>query len=118
MSKLRCRRSLMITPILVLLPFSVALSAPADYPTAAIADYVYGCMKANGETQPVLRKCSCSLDVVASLVPYDDYSAAEAYLGLRRMTGERASLFRDSEASTAVVDRLRRAQAEADVRCF
>lgn len=101
-----------------LLPWSAALSAPSDYPTATIADYVYGCMKANGETQQVLRKCSCSLDVIASLLPYERYSEAEAYLSLRRVTGERGVIFRTSEASRAAIDRLRRAQAEADVRCF
>ena len=30
-----------------------------DYPTTARADYVFGCMKANGETQEILQKCSC-----------------------------------------------------------
>src|ERR1700729_2944840 len=48
-----------------------------DYPTSARADYVFACMKANGETQDVLQKCSCSIDVVASLIPYDKYVAAE-----------------------------------------
>ena len=44
-----------------------------DYPTTARADYVFGCMKANGETQEILQKCSCSIDVIASLIPYDRY---------------------------------------------
>src|SRR5882757_4986947 len=35
-----------------------------DYPTSARADYVFGCMKANGETQELLQKCSCSIDVI------------------------------------------------------
>jgi hypothetical protein len=31
-----------------------------DYPTAARVDYVFGCMKANGETQHTLDRCSCA----------------------------------------------------------
>src|SRR5215510_13466191 len=38
-----------------------------DYPTAARADYVFACMKTNGETRPALEKCSCSIDVIASI---------------------------------------------------
>ncbi len=26
-------------------------------------DYVFGCMKANGETQEILQKCSCSIEL-------------------------------------------------------
>jgi hypothetical protein len=37
-----------------------------DYPTAARADYVFACMKTNGDTRPALEKCSCSIDVIAS----------------------------------------------------
>ena len=104
--------------ILALLPWSGAVGAPSDYPTATIADYVYGCMKANGETRMALEKCSCSIDVIASLVPYEDYSEAEAYLSLRFVTGERGVIFRTAEPARAAIDRLRRAQAEAEVRCF
>src|SRR5262249_6741803 len=50
-----------------------------DYPTAARADYVFACMKTNGDTQPALEKCSCSIDVIASILPYDRYVAAETF---------------------------------------
>jgi hypothetical protein len=46
------------------------------------ADYVFACMKANGETRPALEKCSCSIDVIASILPYDRYVAAETFLSL------------------------------------
>ena len=48
-------------------------TAAGDYPTAALADYVYGCMKSNGETREALERCSCSIDVIASIIPYDHY---------------------------------------------
>src|SRR5262249_43258773 len=46
-----------------------------DYPTAARADYVFACMKTNGETRRALEQCSCSIDVIASILPYDHYVA-------------------------------------------
>jgi hypothetical protein len=51
-----------------------------DYPTVARADYVFGCMKANGETRQALERCSCSIDVIASILPYERYVTAETAL--------------------------------------
>lgn len=89
-----------------------------DYPTAARADYVFGCMAVNGGTQRALEQCSCSIDVIASILPYDDYVAAETVLSLRQESGERVGMFRDSAMATTFVADLRRAQAEADILCF
>lgn len=90
----------------------------ADYPTVAIADYVLGCMKANAETRTVLEQCSCSIDVISTLLPYPDYEEAETFLSLGLVTGERGVLFRTSEQSKTAVRDLRRAQIEAELRCF
>ena len=68
-----------------------------DYPTLARADYVFGCMKANGETQEILRKCSCSIDVIASIIPYDGYVTAETILSMSQVTGPVGSEFRSTE---------------------
>src|SRR5947207_12919674 len=38
-----------------------------DYPTSARAEYVFACMKANGETRHALDQCACSIDVLAAL---------------------------------------------------
>src|ERR1700747_3337956 len=58
----------------VVLAAGAVMAAPAalnDYPTAARADYVFACMKSNGDTRQALDQCSCSVDVVASLLPYE-----------------------------------------------
>jgi hypothetical protein len=89
-----------------------------DYPTVVRADYVFGCMKTNGETRHALEQCSCSIDVVASLLPYDRYVTAEAVLSMSQLPGERGSMFRTPEPVRAALNELRRAQAEAEVRCF
>ena len=77
------------------------------------ADYVFACMKANGENQPMLERCSCSIDVIASIIPYEHYVTAETFLRMGQLTGEQGVLFRTSEPSHAAIDALRRAQAEA-----
>jgi hypothetical protein len=93
-------------------------AAPADYPTEALADYVFGCMASNGQTQDSLRRCSCSIDVVASIIPYDKYVQASTVLSLVQRPGENTGVFRDAPWTKAIVDDLRRAQAEAEIRCF
>lgn len=92
--------------------------AEGGYPTVTVVDYVYGCMKANGETRAALENCSCSIDVIASIVPYERYEAAETFRSLGLQTGERGVLFRKSAPAQAAVTELKRAQAEAEVRCF
>ena len=110
--------------IAVLIAFATPLGAGSasaqgnDYPTEAIAEYVYACMKTNGETREVLAACSCSIDVLASLLSYDSFVEASTFLGMMQMQGEGSELFRNSPASHAAVQNLRRAQAEGDVRCF
>ena len=89
-----------------------------DYPTAARADYVFGCMAANGQGRDVLDQCSCSIDVIASILPYDDYVEAETVLSLQQVGGERTSIFRSATLATEIVADLRRAQAEAEIVCF
>ena len=89
-----------------------------DYPTEARADYVFVCMATNGQTRESLRRCSCAIDVVASILPYERYVAAETVLSLRQATGERVGLMRDAPVTNELVRDLRRAQAEGDVRCF
>lgn len=89
-----------------------------DYPTAARAEYVFACMKSNGETPETLRRCACSIDVIASLLPYERYVAAETVASLSQAAGQIGTMMRSTaQAKTALTD-LRRAQAEAEIRCF
>jgi hypothetical protein len=118
----RVRRS-----ICGLVPFLAAWAAPTatgyadgnDYPTSARADYVLGCMATNGNTHEALLKCSCAIDTIASLMPYSHYEQAETALGLQAGggVGGRVGLFRDPPQIKAVIEELRRAQAEANLQC-
>jgi hypothetical protein len=89
-----------------------------DYPTSARVEYVFGCLKANGETRQAIEQCSCSVDVVASLVPYARYVTAETVLSMSQVRGNLGGQFRTSEQAASALNELRRAQAEAEVRCF
>ena len=89
-----------------------------DYPTSARAEYVFGCLKANGETRQAIEQCSCSIDVIASLLPYDRFVTAETVLSLSQVRGNLGGEFRSSEQATSALNDLRRAQADAEVRCF
>ena len=101
---------------------ATALTARAqeinDYPTSVRAEYVFGCLKANGETRQAIEQCSCSIDVVASIVPHERYVTAETVLSMAQVRGNLGGQFRTSEQAASALNDLRRAQAEAEVRCF
>ena len=107
----------------VLGPWAVATAAAPevpgnDYPTIARADYVFGCMQVNGQTRDALERCSCSIDTIAKLLPYDKYEDAETVMRVRQRGGKNASMFQSMPAMRAKVDDLKRAQVEAELRCF
>ena len=89
-----------------------------DYPTEARAEYVFACMKVNGETRDILERCSCSIDVIASLIPYAAYVAAETVASMDQAGGQIGGMFRESALTREDLATLRRAEAEANVRCF
>lgn len=112
-----------LLPALIVLALGAAAPTPQvaalnDYPTEARADYVFACMAVNGQTRDVLRRCSCSIDVVASILPYDAYVEAESVLSIRQTGGERTAIFSSAPILKEAVADLRRAQAEAEIRCF
>jgi hypothetical protein len=101
-----------------------AMIAPAaagnDYPTSETADYVLGCMAANGNTREALLKCSCSIDFIAKRLPFAQYEKAETALSLQLGggVGGRVGLFRDPPEIKEAIEQLRQIQAEATLQCF
>lgn len=91
-----------------------------EYPTEAIGDYLFACMASNGQTQDALKKCSCSIDVISSVLPFEDYAEAETILSMRQVRGggEKMALFRETTMAKEAIDRIRQAQVEAEIRCF
>ncbi|MEM9763018.1 MAG: hypothetical protein AAF968_10975 [Pseudomonadota bacterium] len=97
---------------------AAAQNAGDGYPTAAKADYVLGCMAANGQSRRVLEQCSCAIDHIASVLTYEAYVQAETMLRTLQVGGERVSAMRGSARHNRIVADLRRTQAEADILCF
>ncbi len=89
-----------------------------DYPTMVRADYVFACMQVNGQTREALEKCACSIDAIAALLPYESYEEAETIMRVRQRGGEKAAIFLTNPTLRAKVDDLKRAQVEAELRCF
>jgi hypothetical protein len=88
-----------------------------DYPTTTRGDYIYGCMQVNGQTPTVLEKCACSIDVIASVLPFEQYEEAETVLAVRQRGGENVA-FLFNPAMREKVNNLKRAQIEGELRCF
>ena len=90
----------------------------AGYATAIRAEYVFACMATNGGTPDALRRCSCAIDVIASVLPYDRYEKAETVLRMRRAAGGYLNQEFGSAPANDIVREFEEAQAEAEVRCF
>jgi hypothetical protein len=89
-----------------------------DYPTAARADYVIGCLAANGFRHDLLEKCACGIDTIADMMPYEDYEKAETILSMQaEVHGPQGAIFRNTPIAHEEIDRLRRAEAEVNLRC-
>jgi hypothetical protein len=95
---------------------SVALAE--EYPTKVVAEYVYVCMKANGENAETLDKCSCAIDVIASVLPYERYETAETFKRMAQLAGDNGAAFRNNVQAKASIDEWKRAEVESEVRCF
>lgn len=106
--------------VLVQLWGGVASAAPADYPTQVLADYVFACMATNGQSREALERCSCSIDRIAAVLPYQAYEQAETVLRMQLVPSgdDRMVMFRTSAWAKAKVDALRRAQVAAEFACF
>ena len=97
---------------------SLAMDLPVnDFPTVARADYVFACMQVNGQTREVLEKCSCSIDQIAALLPWSEYEEAETIMSVQLRGGESVAALAFAPLQEKVKT-LKRAQVEAELRCF
>jgi len=88
------------------------------YPTQTKVEFVLQCMEANGKSPENLQRCSCGIDVIASMLPYDTYESAETGLQMTNVPGNRAAAMRQTSTVIDAIDKLRKAQAESNLRCF
>ena len=94
-----------------------AIGTVNDFPTETRGDYIFGCMQVNGNNRLVLAKCACSIDVIASLIPHEDYIEAETVLSYRLKGGESTAPMY-AAAMKDKVHKLKLAQIEGELKCF
>ncbi len=94
-----------------------AVGVENDYPTVTRADYIFGCMQVNGQTRDALEKCACSIDIIASVLPYKKYEEAETIMSVRLKGGEKTA-FLFTPKMREKVNEMKRAQIEGELRCF
>jgi len=88
------------------------------FPTAAIADYVLGCMVANGNTLESLHQCSCSIDLVMDRMSYHDFEQANTVMQIQHDKGQRGIFYREAKWAKKRVEVLEQVQAESTLTCF
>ncbi|MFK7778249.1 MAG: hypothetical protein QM501_09020 [Gimesia sp.] len=89
-----------------------------DYPTAVRADYVFACMATNGQTRETLAKCSCSIDAIAKVMPYELYERAETIMRMQLAQGQRSAMFKNLPWMVDLADKVKQLQAQSTLECF
>ncbi len=90
-----------------------------DYPTAARADFVIGCLMEHEFKHDKLDQCACKIDVIADHLSYDEFDQANTILGVQRNggMGRANDLFRDTPTAKSIMTRFHGAQADANQAC-
>lgn len=113
-------RSAVAAACLAAAGFSVPAAAQqptSDFPTVARADYVFACMQVNGQSRDALEKCSCSIDVIAEIMTFEEYEQIETIRSIY-MRGGKAQQQMGSGTQQQRIKALRQAQVEGELRCF
>jgi len=97
---------------------AIAAVEAKQYPTHVIADYVLGCMAANGNSFESLHQCSCSIDHIMSKIEYEDFEKASTIMQVQLDKGQRGIFYRDSSWAKHGIEKFERVQAESTLKCF
>lgn len=108
-----------LTHLLLFTTMAAPLAAHAhDFPTSGRVEYVLECMQKHEGKYEYLYKCSCAVDQIAKVMPYDDFVLTSTALRYQTLGGERGAEFRDPESVKAMANKLKAIQAAADKACF
>ncbi len=69
-----------------------------DYPTQGRVEYVLTCMDDNGHDFANVYKCSCVIDKIAAVVPYDEFVDESTFAKYAALGGEGGAEFRTDTA--------------------
>jgi hypothetical protein len=87
-----------------------------DYPTQGRVEYVLSCMDDNGHDFVNVYKCSCVIDRIAAVLPYDDFVEQSTFSKYATLGGEGGAEFRVDRAK-AQTKKYRALQADAYRAC-
>ncbi|WP_233836338.1 hypothetical protein [Paraburkholderia sp. ZP32-5] len=79
-------------------PTSAAPAGGYNYPTQGRVEYVLGCMDDNGHDFANVYKCSCVIDKMAAVLPYDEYVNQMTFAKYATLGGEGGAEFRVDRA--------------------
>jgi hypothetical protein len=65
-----------------------------------------------------MHKCSCAINALEALLPYDKYKDAQLVVAMREAGGRQAAIFRDTAPMQTIVSDFTRAQEMANRECF
>ncbi|MBM2769256.1 hypothetical protein [Burkholderia anthina] len=87
-----------------------------SYPTQGRVEYVLGCMDDNGHEFANIYKCSCVIDKMAAVLPYDEFVDQSTFSKYASLGGEGGSEFRVDHAK-AQTKKFRSLQTDAYRSC-
>lgn len=71
-----------------------------DYPTQGRVEYVLSCMDDNGHDFANVYKCSCVIDKMAAVLPYDEFVDQSTFAKYATLGGEGGAEFRVDHAKS------------------
>ncbi|HEU4460936.1 MAG TPA: hypothetical protein VFR90_17580 [Methylibium sp.] len=90
-----------------------------DYPTIDRVTYVQSCMRQHpGNSYEMLSKCACTLDKIASQVPFAEFETMVTATNANSIGGERGNEIRDAEILQKEIRRFRELQTASKKSCF
>ncbi len=122
----RCRALLAFASFALASPLALAAGASAggnaaqgkgnDYPTQGRVEYVLSCMDDNGHDFVNVYKCSCVIDRISAVLPYDDFVEQSTFAKYATLGGEGGAEFRVDRAK-AQAKKFLALQADAYRAC-
>lgn len=90
-----------------------------NYPTADRVLFVEACMALHpGPRFEMLSKCSCTLDSVATKMPFAEFESAATATNAFSIGGERGGYIRDTAVLNDEIKRFKEVQKVAKTGCF
>lgn len=90
-----------------------------DYPTQARVEYVFDCMNGlGGINYTTMYKCVCSIDEIASMIPYAEFVTMDTFFRGQSAAGERPEILREGDLAESSRTHFEEVKRQAAKSCF